>query len=313
MDNLGNKYDLIILGTGPAGLTAGLYSTRYKLKTLAIGQIDGGMMSESHKICNFPTEKEISGFDLTQKMKENAVSQGMDFKRAEVVDVVKIDDKNFEITVSNNNKFYSKAVLFATGTVHRKLNLPNEDKLLGRGVSYCATCDGMFYRNKKVAVVGGGDSAVTSALYMSEISEKVYLIYRGNKLKAEPIWVEKISKKSNVEIIFETNIKEFLGDSNLEKVILDKKYLDSYELNIDGVFVEIGTEPKYYDYLKKFGVELDEQNYIKVDQAQKTNVSGIWAAGDVTTGSNKFRQIITACSEGAVSSEDIFKYIQSNF
>ena len=312
MDNLDNKYDLVILGTGPAGLTAGLYSTRYKLKTLAIGQIDGGMMSESHKICNFPTEKEISGFDLTQKMKENSISQGMGFRRSEVLNVEKVGD-TFEVTISNNNKLHSKAVLFATGTVHRKLNLPNEEKLLGRGVSYCATCDGMFYRNKIVAVVGGGDSAVTSALYLSEISEKVYLIYRGNKLKAEPIWVEKISKKPNVEIIFETNIKEFLGDSSLEKITLDKKYLDSYELNVDGVFVEIGTEPKYFDYLKKLEVEMDEFNYIKVDKAQKTNVSGIWAAGDVTTGSNKFRQIITACSEGAIASEDIFKYIQSNF
>jgi len=301
--------DLVIVGTGPAGLTAALYAARYKLNALSIGQIDGGLMSEAHKICNFPTELSISGLDLTSKMKANALSQGAIIENGKVKDITK-GENSFEVILDNKEKYFTKTILLATGTKHRQLGLKNENKFIGRGISYCATCDGMLFKNKIVAVIGGSDSALTSALYLAEIASKVYIIYRGKALRGEPAWLEKINNKKNIEIILNTNLKNLIGEEKLISVELDQPYQNQPLLNLDGIFVEIGTEPDDGDYIKNLGIELDNNNYIKVDSSQKTNIRGIWAAGDITNASNNFRQIITACAEGAIAAESINRYIQ---
>ncbi len=303
------KYDLIIVGSGPAGLTAGLYASRYKIKTLIIGHINGGLMTESHKICNFPTEKDITGFELGQKMAENAASQGAEIINTEVSNIVKTDS-GYLVTTADNKNFEAKTVLLALGTTHRKLNLENENKFLGRGVSYCATCDGMFYKNKTVAVIGGGNSALTSALYLSDVAQKVFLIYRGSELKGEPAWIENINKTNNIEILLNTNINSFGGGTNLEYIEISNTNNEVKKIDLNGAFLEIGTEPKNYEFLGKLNIARNEGGYIKVDTSQKTSTSGIWAAGDITDASNNFRQIITACSEGSIAAEDIFKYLK---
>lgn len=305
-----NIYDLIIVGAGPAGLTAGIYANRYRVKTLVIGQLVGGLMTESHKICNFPTEEDISGFDLSEKMRINAVNQGVEIKYGEVTGIGK-ETAGFRVKMSNGEEYASRTVLLATGTVHRTLGLPNEHGLLGHGISYCATCDGMFYRNKAVAVVGGGDSALTSALYLSDIAEKVYLIYRGQKLRGEPAWLEKINARPQVKVLLETNVTELLGESKLSGIRISQPFEGQDLIGVEGLFIEIGTEPKNSGDFPALGIETDELGYIKVNAGQATTGLGIWAAGDITTNSNSFRQIITACAEGAVAAEDIFRHFQS--
>ncbi|MEI6296553.1 MAG: FAD-dependent oxidoreductase [bacterium] len=301
-------FDLIIIGTGPAGLTASLYAERYRLKTLALGTFPGGTTNQAHKICNFPTEVEITGMELAEKMTKVALAQGVEIKNDEVVDI-KREDGLFSI-ITDGYIYKTKTVILAKGMHHRKLGLTREKELLGRGVSYCATCDGMFFKDKVVGVVGGGDSALTAALYLADIADKVFLIYRGKELKGEPVWIEKVKSSEKIEILLETNIQDLLGEKQLESVYLDKPYGSSNELAIQGLFVEIGSEPRHAKYLHDLDIKLDENNFINVTPDQKTSAVGVWAAGDITNGSNGFRQIVTACSEGAVAAENVFRYLQ---
>jgi len=304
-----NEYELLIVGAGPAGLTAGIYAARYKLKALIIGTVVGGLMTEAHKVCNFPSIKEISGMELTQKMKDHVLSLGIKIKEDEVESIKKEDDL-FRVGTQSGQKFFTKTLLLAFGTRHRRLNLPNEEKFLGRGISYCSTCDGPFFRDKIVGVVGGSDAAVMAALFLSEIAQKVFVIYRKGKLRAIPIWVEELEKRKNVETVFNTNVIGLLGKEKLEKVRLDKLYQGSEYLQVDGLFLEVGTVPSQA-LSQQLGVETDENGFIKIDQSGKTNVRGVWAAGDITTGSDGFMQIITACAEGAVGARDIYKYLST--
>lgn len=301
-------YDLIIVGTGPAGLTAALYASRYKLVTLAVGRIAGGLVNEAHKVCNFPTEVEITGMDLADKMRKTALAEGVEIKNGEVGDIIK-EGETFSVAI-DGQIHKTKTVLLATGMHYRTLGLPKEKEFLGRGVSYCATCDGAFNKGKTVGVIGGNDSALTSALYLAEIAEKVFLIYRGQKLGGEPTWIEKVEKNPKIEIIYETNVKNFFGGTSLEGVYLDKPHNGSESLYLQGLFVEIGSEPKHGKYVFDLNIALNEKQFIMVTPDQKTSVSGIWSAGDITNSSNGFRQIITACSEGAIAAENIFHYLQ---
>ena len=217
----------------------------------------------------------------------------------------------FKVELISHKNFSAKAIILASGTTHRHLGLDNEKEFLGRGLSYCATCDGMFFKNKIVGVVGGSDSALTSALYLSDIAKQVYLIYRGQKLRGEPIWAEKISQQKNIEILLETNITKLNGEEKLTGIELDKPYQNKNQIELDGLFIEIGHTPDLGDYVEKLKIDLNEQGHIKVGPDQKTTCQGIWAAGDITTNSNGFRQIITACAEGAIAAENVFHYIQS--
>ena len=304
------KYDLIIIGGGPAAYTASIYASRYKLRHIIIGEKFGGLAIETNKICNFPSEKEISGMDLMKKMEAHAKSLGVNILTNKIIDIKKTKN-GFCSTTQNEKKINSNAVLLATGTVSRKLEINNENRFIGHGVSYCATCDAFFYQNKSVAVIGGSDSAQVTSLYLSKIVKKVYQIYRKDKLRGDPTWIEQIKKNKKIEVIYNNNVKELKGDKNLEKIILEKPYKGNKSLKIDGLFIKIGSTPDGL-LTNKLKLAQDKEGYIKVNNQQETSIQGVWAAGDVTTASNKFKQIITACSEGAIATENIFNFMQRN-
>jgi len=298
---MNNIYDLIIIGTGPAGYTSSIYASRYKLKHLLIGKLSGGLATEAIKICNFPSEINISGLELMEKFKKTVKFQGENEIIDEVIDLSK--DKNiFKVTTRNKNEYFSKTILLAIGTERSKLNIKDEEKFIGKGITYCTTCDGPLYKGKTVAVIGGCDAANTSSLYLSKIALKVYQIYRKDKLRGDQTWIERIKSKQNIEVIYNRTIEELKGRERLESITLD----DRKEIMIDGLFIEIGSVPNTI-FTSKLGIKTDTNGFIIVDQAQKTNIDNIWAAGDITTNSNGFRQIITACAEGAVAAESIFK------
>ena len=309
MEEIKDKYSLVIIGAGPAGFSASIYASRYKIDNLVIGQAIGGLIFEAHKVCNFPSEEEINGQDLANKMKAHAESLGASVLLDKVISVNKAEE-GFSISTMNGKKVFASAIILALGTEHRKLGLPNEGKFLGKGLSYCATCDAMFYKDKTVVVVGGANSAHTSSLYLSEIAKKVYQIYRKDKLRGERAWVEQVLSNKKIEVIYNTQVVELKGESKLEKIILNEPYQGSKEILTDGLFVEIGTSPKseLIDILK---LEKNEAGYVIVDSAQRTNQEGVWAAGDITTASNGLRQVITASSEGAIAADDVFKFLQT--
>ncbi|EKE10783.1 MAG: hypothetical protein ACD_15C00202G0005 [uncultured bacterium] len=301
-------YDLIIVGSGVAGLTASIYASRYRLDHLIFGVETGGQMNEIHSIENWPGEISISGRDLISNMVQQVNNFGVEIRNDSIMSVQKNADGFFEIE-SSKGKYAAKALIMAMGTSYKKMNIPGEKELTGKGVSYCATCDAMFFRNKIISVIGGGNSAAVAAINLADYGEKIYLIYRGEKLSAEPIWLEKIASNPKIEIITQTNVIEIKGEAKVEKIILDRPHNDKTSLSVDGVFIEIGSEPGV-ELVKKLGVETDEQNFIKVGPDQSTSVSGIFAAGDITTGSNKFRQLITASAEGALAANGVYKKIK---
>lgn len=303
-------YDLIIIGAGPAGLTASIYASRYKINHAVIGEIPGGLISEAHNVCNFPGEIEISGFDLMTKIKNHAQSLGAEIMTMEKIVKIEHNNNNFNLITESKKTLETKNILLATGTKRRQLNLPEEKKYIGKGLAYCATCDAMFYKNKIVGVIGGGNSALTSALYLSEVAEKVYLIVKGAEFNGEMVWVEHVLNNKKIEVLFNNGVEKLNGEIKLESIDLSVDYQDNNNLKLDGLFVEIGTEPDKL-LIEQLGLTTDK-NYIVVDKEQKTNRLGVWAAGDITTNSAGFRQVITACSEGAIAAFSIFSELQKN-
>lgn len=302
-------YDIAIIGSGPAAYSASIYASRYKLSNIIIGKIIGGTISEAHKVCNYPGLPDISGVELGMKFEKQAKELGAEVKYESVVDIKK-EEPEFHVITDNHNEYVAKTIILATGTERNKLMIPGEDQYLGKGLSYCATCDALFYKGKTVAVVGGKNAAVMSACMLSDIAEKVYVIYRGKEFNGEPVWIDQLNSRANIEVIFETLPVGFEGEQRLEGVKLSKPYNDQNVLKVDGIFIEIGSEPNSL-LSNLLGVETDEKKYIKVDQSQATNIPGIWAAGDCTTASNGFRQVISAVSEGGIAANAIFKYLSS--
>lgn len=302
------QYELIIVGAGPAAYTASVYASRYKINHLLIGEALGGLMAEAHKICNYPSETEISGMELMQKMHNHAQALGAEIVMDKVIEIKQQGEGFWLKTQNSQQEFTARTILLTTGTQHRKLNLAGEDKLLGKGVSYCTTCDAMFYRNKMVAVIGGSNSAHTAALYLAEVADKVYQIYRGESLRGETAWIEQVQSNDKIEVIYQTRPVALIGEERLVAIKLDKPYQGQNELKVDGIFIEVGSEPDS-SLAKQLSLALDESNYIKVGSDQATNVKGVWAAGDVTNASNNLRQIVTACAEAAIAAESIFKYL----
>ena len=301
-------YDLIIIGAGPAGLSASIYASRYKLEHLLIGAEQGGQMNEIYDLENWPGERKISGHDLISKFVEHVEGFGAKINRESVAGISKLEDGTFEINCAKN-VYKTRAIILAMGAHYRKMNIPGEKEFTGKGVSYCATCDAMFFREKTVCVVGGGNSAAVVALELTDFAKKVYLIIKEEKMSAEPAWLEKVANNSKIELVKGTGVIEIKGENKVEKVVLDKAYNDQNNLEVDGVFIEVGTEPGV-ELAQKIGVETDAQNYIKVKEDMSTNIEGVFAAGDITTGSNKFRQILTACSEGAISANSAYKMLK---
>lgn len=291
-------YELIIVGAGPAGLTAAIYAKRYKINVLVIGEHLGGWASEAYEIENFPTYKIIKGFEFTQKMKEQLDFLGIGVKNG----IVKSIEKNGNgfLVKTSSEEYLAKKIILAKGSEKRKLGIEKEDKLLGKGLSYCATCDGAFFKDKVVGVVGGGNSALTSALLLSKFAEKVYLIHRGEDFsKADPFWVEEVKKIEKIEIILNSNISELKGEDKLEGIILD----NGKEIKLKGLFIEIGFIPST-SLVEELGVELDK-GQIRVDKEQRTNVPGLFAAGDITD--CPLKQIVVACGQGAVAAYSAYK------
>lgn len=302
-------YDLAIIGAGPAGLGASVYASRYGIKNVVIGGVSGGLAAQTHEIGNWLGTEKITGFEFAQKAEAHAKSFDMAEVITTLVDDIEEKDANYVLFLSNGQRIETKTILFAMGTKHRHLGVPGEKEFAGKGVSYCATCDGFFYRGKTVAVIGGNDSAAGAAVYLGDIAEKVYLIYRGEKLRCETFWGEAIAKNPKIESIFMTNVKEIKGEMKVQELILDNPYQNSEILKVDGVFAEIGSDPNT-ELTKKLEIELDQDGYVKVDQAGRTSKKGIWAAGDITTGSDKFKQIITAASEGAIAAHSIQEFLK---
>ena len=307
--------DLIIIGAGPAGLTSSIYASRYKLNHLVIGNIFDGAMTKAHLVENWPGEKSIKGYDLIMKFYEHAKSLGAEIIQKNIVEVKTENEINsslrshFIIKTENNKTYETKSLLVALGTKSKKLNIPGEDKFLGKGVSYCAVCDGAFFKNKIVGVVGGSNSAAMAAMMLSEHASNVFVIYRREPLRCEPIIAEKLEKNSKVKIIYNTNITTIGGGKRVEFIELDNKYEGEKILKLDGLFIEAGSIP-FASLVGKLGVKTDQNGFIIIDQNGATNIEGVYAAGDITNGSNGLRQIITAASEGAIAATSVYKYLR---
>jgi len=308
MNSLENLYDIAIVGSGPASFSASIYASRYRLKNIIFGRQMGGTISDTHKVCNYPGVSDISGLELATRMYEQTKEQGAEISLESVKDIKK-ENNIFKLITDADKEYYSKTVIIATGTKRNKLALPREELFLGKGLSYCATCDGMFYKDKVVAVIGGSNAATMAASMLSDIAKQVYIIYRGTELRGEPAWIEVVETKENITVLFETLVIGLEGTDRLERVKLSKAYKNSSYLDVDGVFVEIGSEPNIVLPMK-LGLELDERQYIKVQKDQSTNIEGIWAAGDCTTASNDFRQVVTAVAEGAIAANSIYTYLK---
>jgi len=291
------NYELAIIGAGPAGYSAAIYAVRAGIKTIVFDKgIGGGLAAISPNIENYPGFDSITGMELAEKMKQHASKYTDIHFSEEVKNIAKTDDGFIVETI--NDSYQVKAVLLCTGTEYRKLNVPGEEELTGKGVSYCATCDGFFFKGKKVAVVGGGNTAVVEAIYLRQIGcEEVNLIHRRDQLRAEKAYEDEAREKK-IKIHFNKVVEKIIGSEKVESLLLkDTKTGEKTELKVDGVFISIGEVPQN-DLAKKLGVKLDESGYIVVDKEGRTNVEGVYAAGDITDG---LRQVVTACAEGAIA------------
>lgn len=289
------KYDVAIIGSGPAGLSAGIFTLRAGLKTVCFEKLAiGGQASLSYDIANYPGFEHISGFELTDKIKQQAENLGLEIKFENVKRLAK---DNLGFVIETSTKIYkAKKVIIACGCKTRKLGLENELKFTGRGVSYCASCDGNFFKDKVVAVVGGGDTAFQDVEYLRKIAKKIYLLNRSERFKAGDYKLKKVLKYKNVEVKTNTQVKKLFGDSVLSGVeILENE--ERKKLKIDGLFIAIGYDP-VTDFID-IDVDKDAFGYILTDENQMTNVKNLFACGDIT--SKKFRQVITACSDGAIA------------
>jgi thioredoxin reductase (NADPH) len=302
-------YDVIIVGAGPAAYTASIYASRYKLKNLVIGKEPGGQINEAHLIENYPGFSSVTGAELMEKFKQHVEKFKPDLNFSEVRGIKKEEDGTFTVVDESKKSYKSKAVILATGMTYRKLEIPGEEEFIGKGVSFCFVCDGMFFKDKTVAVIGGGDSAAMGASYLASVGKKVYLVFRKDTLTAEPFWQDKIKESKNIELIPNTNIKEIKGDQLVKEVVLDNPYQGQNSLETQGVFVEIGSLPSLA-LAKALGVEVDKRGYIKIKEDQSTNIEGVFAAGDITNGSNKFRQVVVASAEGSIAASATFKFLQ---
>lgn len=301
-------YDVLIIGSGTAGLTASLYANRAGLKVLIVEKkLYGGQILNTPLIENYPALDKVSGFEFVQKLYEQAVTQ---FDTPVVFGDVESCDLTGEVkTVTvGGTQYQAKTVIAATGAEHRKLGCPGEEELSGSGVSYCATCDGAFFKGKTVAVVGGGNTALQDAQYLANGCEKVYLIHRRDSFRATPIEVEHALSRENVVPIYDTVVEQIHGDGKVESLtLLNKKTGEQSSLAVDGVFIAAGNVPD--NRVFEGQLTLDAQGYLAAGEDCRTNIPGVYAAGDTRT--KKVRQLVTAAADGAVSAEMALEYINS--
>ncbi len=301
-------YDLVIIGSGPAGLSAVIYAQRAKLNAIVIEKLpmSGGQVLSTERVDNYAGLFGIGGFDLGMKFREHADQLGANFVEGTVVSVdVSSDIK--KINTEDGKVYETRAIIIANGAEHAKLGVKGEEEFGGRGVGYCATCDGAFYRDKVTAVFGGGDVAVEDAIFLSRMCKKVYLVHRRDELRAAKILQEEVLSIDNVEMVWDSQLEEIVGQDKVEKVIVkNKKDGSTRDIDVDGVFIAIGMNPQT-DIYKDSGIKLDEKGYIVAGEDCKTNVEGVYVAGDVRT--KGLRQIITACADGAIAVSNIERYL----
>jgi len=303
-------YDIIIIGSGPAGLSAAIYAERAKLKTITIEKsaMSGGQVLNTYEVDNYPGLPGINGFDMGMKFRAHAETLGAKF----IEDEVKELDFTASVkkVIGEKAVYEGKTVLIATGAKHRNLDVPGEEEYLGMGVSYCATCDGAFFRNKVVTVVGGGDAALEDAIFLSRICKKVYLIHRRDELRGAKVLQEQVFAAANVEIIWNHKVIDISGEDTVNSImIVDVNSDEKRQISVDGVFIAVGVLPNSAVFQGK--VEMDNQNYIKAGEEARTSVPGVFAAGDVRT--KGLRQIVTAVSDGANAITSIERYLAEIF
>ena len=292
-------YDIIIVGAGPAGLTSAIYARRAMKSVLVLEALSyGGQIINTLSIENYPAMPGVSGFDFATNLYNQAKNLGADIKFEKVLE---IKDGSLKKVVTSKEEYECKCVIIATGCENRKLGLPLEEELTGRGISYCATCDGNFYKGKIVAVVGGGNTALEDALYLSDIASKVYLIHRREEFRGEESTLNLLKKKGNIEFILNSNVTKLVGNEKLEKIIVN----DDKEVEVSGLFVAIGKIPENENFRKL--IDLDDNGHIDSSEDCHTNVSGIFVAGDARK--KDLRQLVTATSDGAVAANEAIKYI----
>lgn len=302
-----NLYDVIIIGSGPAGLTAGIYGRRAGLSTLVIegNYIQGGQILSTYEVDNYPGLPGISGMDLADKMKDHMMAQGTDMLRARVTGITVEGD--VKVVHTPKEEVRGKTVILAAGAVHRKLGVPGEEEFTGRGVSYCATCDGAFFRDKTVAVIGGGDVAVEDAIFLARACKKVYMIHRRDELRAAKSLQEALFHTPQVEMCWNKTVSEIGGEQQVQWITVDSTTgEESIRLDVDGVFVAVGITPDT-EFVKDL-VQLDQGGYIVAGEDGKTSVPGIYAAGDIRT--KPLRQIITAAADGANCITSVEEYLR---
>jgi thioredoxin-disulfide reductase len=306
-------YDIVIVGAGVVGFAGAMYAGRMGMKTIVIGDLVGGTITLTDVVENYPGFKKLTGQELADKLEEHARDYPVEIVNDKVIDVKKCGGSaNCYTIFTEDRSFHAKTILFATGAKHRELNVPGEKELSNKGVHTCALCDGPLYRNKIVGVVGGSDSAAKEALLLTQWAKKVYIIYRGERIRPEPINGQRIEEKikeGKIEIINNTNVVEIKGEKNVSGVVFDRAYHGSKEFKLDGLFVEIGSIP-LSDLAKKLGVKLNSKGEIIIDRAAKTNVSGIFAAGDVVD--TAFKQAITGVAEAVLAVYSAYTYINEN-
>lgn len=303
---ISNMYDTIIIGAGAAGLTAAIYAIRREMKIMVISRDIGGQMLWTNEIENYPGFSSITGYELIEKMKQQALGFGVEIKETEVKRIERLDDGSF-LVYTGRETFSARTVIVTMGLSPRRLAVPGELELSGKGVTYCATCDGPFFKNKSVAVIGGGNSALDAAELMSKIASQVYLVHRSQEFKAFEALVQEVKSRKNIEIILNSQIKEISGDNKVEKmIIIDNDTREERELSVEGVFVEIGRIAST-DLVADF-VERNSQNKIIVNDHCETKTPGLFAAGDVTN--SEFKQITIATGQGTVAALASYQYIQ---
>ncbi|RMF07334.1 thioredoxin reductase [Candidatus Woesearchaeota archaeon] len=300
-------YDLIIIGGGVVGGAALMYAGRLGMKVLMIGETLGGTIILTDTVENYPGFKKLTGKELADRILEHAKEYPVEIEEDRVKSVRKLESGCFEVKTFQKT-FKAKSILFATGTKHRKLNVPGSEEFENRGVHYCALCDGYFYKDKVVAVVGGGDSAAKEALILAEHASKVYIIARGDHLKAEPINRKRVEENPKIEVILKTNVTEIFGDKTVTGVKLDNPYNGKDILELSAVFVEIGQIPQT-ELAKELGVELNAKGEIIIDRDSKTNMEGVFAAGDCVNSS--FKQAIVGVGEAVVAVYSAYNYVGS--
>jgi len=301
-------YDLIIIGAGPAGLTAGIYASRYNLANLIISEDIGGMAQEAWHVENYPGIAKTTGLDLTQAMANQAKSLGSEILVAGVNEIIPQPDRSWLVKTDSTHEFKAKTIILALGLKSRQLNIPGEAEFLGKGVSYCFTCDGIFFRDKIVGVVGGGNAAAHAALTLAQYAQKIYILAQEPTMSSEPALIQELEKNPKIEILLNAKLKALQGTNSLETVTLQINNQEK-QLAMAGLFVEIGAAPSAI-LAKQIGVNLDDKNHIRVNSAQETNVPSVFAAGSITNASPMLNQIVISCGQGALAAFSANLYLK---